>query len=121
MLQNHGVSDKDLLKLVTQRLARTAIASQTPISAMVRNGNVTLSGAINFEFQRKMALKAVQGIHGVRHVVDQLRVQPATKKWQATHGPGHVVATHAAPPHSSETSTPAPQAEVHPAEPPSSP
>lgn len=121
MLQNHGVSDKDLLKLVTQRLARTGIASQTPISAMVRNGNVTLSGVINFEHQRKTALKAVQAIHGVHHVVDQLRVQPATKKWQATHGPGHVVGTHPAPPHPSATSTPAPETGVHPATPPSSP
>lgn len=110
MLQNHGVSDKDLLKQVTQRLARTGIAAQTPISAIVRNGNVTLSGAINFEYQRKTALKAVQGIHGVHHVVDQLRVQPATKKWQATHGPGHAVAAHHATPHPSESSVSSPEA-----------
>lgn len=96
MLQHQRVPDKDLLKLVTQRLARTGLASQTPVTAIVRNGNVTLSGIIHFEYQRKAAIKAVQTINGVQHVLDQLRVQPATAKWQAMHGSGHPTAAHGA-------------------------
>jgi len=90
MLQNKRVSDKDLQKLVTQRLARTGLASQTPITGTVRNGTVILSGTIQFEYQRKPALKAVQGLEGVHHVVDQLRLQPPTSKWHGVGGERHL-------------------------------
>lgn len=82
MLPNKRVSDKDLQRLVTQRLARTGLGTQTPIRATVHNGTVVVSGVLQFEYQRKPALKAVQGIEGVRNIVDQLKLQPPTTKWQ---------------------------------------
>ncbi len=117
MLQNQRVPDKDILKQVTQRLARTGLASQTPITAAVRNGNVSLSGIIHFDYQRKAALKAVQGIHGVQHVVDQLRVQPATAKWHSAHGGDHLAGPHPAVAHPTDGQHAPVEGEPHPNQP----
>ena len=118
MLPNERVPDKDILRLVMQRLARTGLASQTPVTATVHHGNVTLLGTINFEHQRKAAVKAVQGIHGVQHVLDQLRVQPATLKWHATHGGTHPAGSHPLPPPAHESHEGAEAAGEHSSEPP---
>jgi hypothetical protein len=112
------VADKEILKLVTQRLARTGLASQTPLTVTVHHGNVAVSGTINFEFQRKVALKAVQGIDGVSHVVDHLRVQPAVAKWHVPHAGEHAAKPHPAPLASSPVNTPAPEGGEHPSVPP---
>jgi len=87
MLPNKRVSDKDLQRIVNQRLARTGLATQTPITATVHNGTVILSGTIQFDYQRKPALKAIQSIDGVRNIVDQLKLRPPTAKWHEAHGP----------------------------------
>jgi osmotically-inducible protein OsmY len=43
---------------------------------MSSKGNVTLSGTIQFEHQRHMAVRAVKNVAGVQRVVDQMRVIP---------------------------------------------
>lgn len=71
------VSDKDLLKIVHERLMRAGV-SQDRIRAMVQHGNVTLVGSLQFEMQRRTYTKVVMAIAGVRRVVDQMQV--AAKK-----------------------------------------
>ena len=75
MLRRGSVSDKTLLKKVNQRLARGSLGSQSHVTAMVRNGQATLSGSIQYENQRRPALRAASGVDGVSGVVDQLQVQ----------------------------------------------
>ncbi|MBN2476886.1 MAG: BON domain-containing protein [Pirellulales bacterium] len=75
MLQKGSASDKTILKKVNQRLARASLGSHSRVTVAVRNGQVTLSGTIQFDHQRRPALKAASGVEGVGGVMDQLRVQ----------------------------------------------
>lgn len=82
MLGTSQISDKDLQKQLNQRLCKTGVATQTPVSASVHNGVVTVTGAISYDYQRKAIHRALQGLPGVRSVVDALKLRPATAKWQ---------------------------------------
>ena len=73
MLHKGSASDKTVLKKVNQRLMRASLGSR--VTATVRNGQLTLSGSIQYENQRRPALRAARGIAGVSGVVDQLQVQ----------------------------------------------
>jgi hypothetical protein len=71
-----SAADKAILKKLQQHLARVSLGSQSHVNAMVRDGQVTLSGNLQYENQRRPALKAARSVEGVRGVLDQLRVQP---------------------------------------------
>ena len=74
MFGRNQVSDKDLLKSVNQRLARTGTASQSKVSVCVQQGTVTLSGSLQHAIQRNPIVKAVARVAGVRRVVDQMQL-----------------------------------------------
>jgi osmotically-inducible protein OsmY len=80
MLHRGLVPDKAILKKINQRLQRTGLGSGCRLSALVRNGQVTLSGSIQYEHQRRSALRAVNGVEGVRGVTDQLQVPARTER-----------------------------------------
>ena len=75
MLRNEPVPDKTILKKVNQRLMKTGLGSRCRITATVRSGQVSLSGNIQYENQRRPALRAVGSVEGGKGVVDQLQVQ----------------------------------------------
>jgi len=75
MLRKGSASDKATLKKVNQRLARASLGSRSRVTAAVRTGKVTLSGGIQYENQRRPALRAASGVAGVSGVLDQLKVQ----------------------------------------------
>ncbi|MHC4177735.1 MAG: BON domain-containing protein [Planctomycetota bacterium] len=75
MFGNEPVADKALLKKVNQRLDRTGLGSRSRVTVTIRSGQVTLSGNIQYEHQRRPALKAVNAVEGVRGVMDHLQVQ----------------------------------------------
>lgn len=67
-----NVSDKDLLRTINQRLSRAGASSQTRVTASVQQGNVTVSGSLQYPYQRGAIIKAIERIAGVRRVIDQL-------------------------------------------------
>jgi hypothetical protein len=71
-----SATDKAILKKLQQHLARVSLGSQSHVNVAVRDGQVTLSGNLQYENQRRPALKAARSVEGVRGVLDQLRVQP---------------------------------------------
>ena len=75
MLHKGFESDKTILKKVNQRLSRTSIGSQSRVTATVRNGQVTLSGSIQYENQRRPAMRAANGVEGVSRIVDQMKLK----------------------------------------------
>ena len=81
MQRSGQVPDKQLTQKVQQRLSRAGVGSQSAISVQVRNGDVTLSGSLQYEIQRRAVVHAARGITGVRRVVDQLQLKPAARKW----------------------------------------
>ncbi|MBN1908482.1 MAG: BON domain-containing protein [Pirellulales bacterium] len=76
MSPQSAASDKAILKKVIQNLGRMGSGSRNQVKAAIRNGQVTLSGNIQYESQRRPALKAVRSVQGVRGVTDQLKVPP---------------------------------------------
>ena len=80
MQRKNAVSDRTLLQKVNQRLARTG-TSQSRITATVRNGDVTLTGTIQYETQRHAIVKAAGAVPDIGRVIDQLKVQAQKKSW----------------------------------------
>ena len=74
MLRQNSASDKVILKKVNQHLARMSFGARSRVAAAVSNGQVTLSGNIQYENQRRPAMKAVASVEGVRVVLDQLQI-----------------------------------------------
>jgi len=74
MFGGNQESDKALLKAVSKRLERTG--TQSRLTATVAHGGVTLRGHLQYENQRMAILKAIQGVSGVRNVIDQLQAPP---------------------------------------------
>ena len=75
------IPDKTLLKGVVQKMARKGTNSSR-ITPTVRSGDVTLTGTIGYEHERRPLLKTASSVPGVRRVIDQLRVEAKKKNWQ---------------------------------------
>lgn len=75
-MHNGSASDNTILKMVNQRLARVSLGARSKVTATVHNGRLTLSGNLQYENQRRPALRAASGVAGVSGVLDQLKVQP---------------------------------------------
>ncbi len=73
MFGKNQISDRDLLKNINQRLARTGTASSSKVNVIVQQGNVTLTGTLQHAIQRDPILKAVARVTGVRRVSDQMQ------------------------------------------------
>lgn len=80
MLHKQVVPDKVLLKKVNQRLMRAGLGAGCSVRVSVSGGQVTLSGTIQRDLQRRPVLRAASGIDGVRQVVDQMKVEAKKEK-----------------------------------------
>ena len=74
-LQDQGVTQQ-----VSNRLASRGLGSPCRVMVESRNGEVTLTGNVQYAQQKGTAVKAVSGVAGVRRVVDHLVVTPAAKR-----------------------------------------
>jgi osmotically-inducible protein OsmY len=81
MQRSGQVPDKRISQKVEQHISRAGLGSHTKVKVTIRNGDVTLSGTLQYETQRRPVLHAVRSVEGVRRVVDQLQVKAAPKKW----------------------------------------
>lgn len=68
------ISDPKITQAVTQRLANRGIRPPSRISVTSANGQVTLSGNIQFEHQRQSVLHTTRAVEGVQRVVDMLKL-----------------------------------------------
>ncbi len=69
------VPDETIIQNVTRQLSNRGMQSPCHIAVTAHKGDVTLSGTIQYEYQRIAALHAVRGVDGVRRVMDHLQVQ----------------------------------------------
>jgi osmotically-inducible protein OsmY len=74
MFGKNVVTDKDLLRTVNQRLSRAGASSATRVNATIQQGNVTLTGNLQYPYQRAPIVKSVERVTGVRRVIDQLKL-----------------------------------------------
>ena len=76
MSYQSSASERAILKKVNQHLSRMSFGSRSQVTATISNGQVTLSGNIQYENQRRPAMKAAASVQGVRGVLDQLQIPP---------------------------------------------
>jgi osmotically-inducible protein OsmY len=68
--------DPVISQRVNERLSSLGIRAPCRVNVATSKGNVTLSGTIQYEHQRLMAMRAVKNVAGVQRVSDQMRVIP---------------------------------------------
>ncbi len=73
MAFGNQVPDRTLLREVNKKLMRTG--TQTKVTASISGGCVTLTGALQYEHQRRTLIRATTQVSGVRQVLDQMTVQ----------------------------------------------
>jgi hypothetical protein len=61
MQRSGQVPDTRISQKVEQRVARAGLGSQTRVTVQVHNGDVTLSGTLQYDTQRAPALRAARG------------------------------------------------------------
>lgn len=80
MVTGKPVPDKTLLRSVSQKLAQRVGGSGSKINVTVNSGVITLSGTLSQEFLRRSIISSMNGIGGVRRVLDQMTVVPPKKR-----------------------------------------
>ena len=78
MTMNHQAKTQDpiISQKASERLSSLGVRAPCRVTVMTNKGNVTLSGTIQYEHQRHMAVRAVKNVPGVQRVLDQMRVIP---------------------------------------------
>ena len=74
-----GSQDQVITQHVTNKLAKGGISSPCRVVVQTKNGEVTLSGTVQYNHQKGAATKAASGIAGVRRVIDHMSVKPRAK------------------------------------------
>jgi len=72
----HRLSDEGLAERVAHVLNWNVSADAKDVQAEVENGVVTLTGELDYNFQRQNILKNIQHVSGVVNVIDQMTVRP---------------------------------------------
>ena len=72
--------DDRITQTVTNKLASRGFASPCRLTVQTANGQVTLSGIVQYAHQKAAAVSAVSGMMGVRRVIDQMTVKPAANR-----------------------------------------
>jgi len=80
MMESMHTSDPKIAQNITQRLSGSGIRAPSKVTVRSTKGEVTLSGTIQYEHQRSVALSAARGEPGVRRVVDNLRAAPPVRR-----------------------------------------
>ena len=72
-------SDDEIAKRAVDILAWDSLVPKDAITILVRDGWVTLSGKVNWYYQRKTAEEAVRKLSGVRGIVNNIVIAPTVK------------------------------------------
>ncbi|MHB1035236.1 MAG: BON domain-containing protein [Pirellulales bacterium] len=82
MMYQAGVPDRSITQKVDKELCSRGVRPPCHITVVTNKGNVTLSGTIQYEHQRRMVVHTARAVDGVQRVVDQLRVIPKVQQWK---------------------------------------
>ena len=76
----HNATDGRITQQVTNKLASRGFSSPCRLTVHTANGQVTLTGIVQYAHQKSAAVSAISGMTGVRRVIDQMTVKPAVKR-----------------------------------------
>jgi osmotically-inducible protein OsmY len=75
-------NDDRIKQQVTNKLTSRGLSSPCRVTVQASNGQVTLSGTVQYAHQKSAAMSAISGMTGVRRVIDQMTVKPMVKRTQ---------------------------------------
>ncbi|TAN13321.1 MAG: BON domain-containing protein, partial [Chitinophagaceae bacterium] len=70
----HAKTDTEIAEAVLNALKWHTAVQEEKIKIKVDNGNVTLTGEVDWDFQRSNARKAIEGLTGVRSITNLIKV-----------------------------------------------
>lgn len=73
-------ADLKTTQQVQLKLANRGIRNPCAVAVFTKNGEVTLSGTVQYPHQKKSAVQAASGVMGVRRVIDHLIVKPIDRR-----------------------------------------
>jgi hypothetical protein len=82
MREDHE-KDRKIAADVSTHLTSRGLRSPCRVAVTSIAGTVTLSGPIQYEHQRGLAMQVAKSVLNVRRVVDQMRVMPRVDQWKA--------------------------------------
>jgi osmotically-inducible protein OsmY len=88
MMKQEKVKDSVISQKAKEKLSGSGIRAPCQVTVVSSNGQVTISGSIQYEHQRPIALRAIGGVSGVQRVVDQMRLIPSARQHQNTNPRG---------------------------------
>ena len=74
--------DADIVKAALNALKWTFLVPHEKIKIAVDKGHLTLSGDLEYNYQREKAVEAVEGLYGVMSVVNHITVKPTVSPFQ---------------------------------------
>ena len=86
MFDNLQSADPTISRKVSELLSNRGMRSPCRIVVLTAKGRVTLSGTIQYEQQRRIAVKAAGSIAGVQSVQDQMQVIPKSRPTRTIQG-----------------------------------
>ena len=75
------IKDPMISQRVNERLSSLGVRAPCRVTVVSSRGNVTLSGTIQYEHQRQLAVRAIKAVAGVQRVVDQMQLLPRGQSW----------------------------------------
>jgi osmotically-inducible protein OsmY len=69
--------DTDIAKAAATAIESNSLVPIDKIEIIVKNGKITLTGEVDWAYQRSAAVGSVRLLSGVRDVIDLIRVKPA--------------------------------------------
>jgi osmotically-inducible protein OsmY len=74
MFAKMSSQDQRVYNSVVRQLTNRGVRAPCKVVVSNRDGSITLSGQIEYEHQRRTAVRAAQNTPGVKRVLDQLHV-----------------------------------------------
>lgn len=72
----HTTADDEIARRVLEVLRWTTTVPKDAVKVSVQNGWVSLSGSVEWNYQREAASRAIQGLAGVRGVANSIKILP---------------------------------------------
>ena len=76
-----SIRDPMISQKVSEKLSSLGVRAPCRVTVASNKGNVTLSGTIQYEHQRQIAVRAIKAVAGVQRVVDQMQLISSGRHW----------------------------------------
>jgi len=70
-------TDIEIAKDVTNALKNNIVTASKTIQSVVKHGVVTLTGNVNWYYQRREAFNAINSLFGIKSIINNIKVKPS--------------------------------------------